>query len=360
MDLRSAILAAAPRAPEVAIQGMIDQSPKLRELGALASNRRVAHLIGQCAHESMGFTRDTEGLYYRTAARLRQVWPSRFPTEASAQPYARNPEKLANNVYGGRMGNTAPGDGYRYRGRGWIQLTGKSNYQKYGGLIGVDLVADPDRATDPGIAWDLAAAYMATRTRHGKTLFVWADENNIEAVTRGINGGTHGLDDRKLCTLAALKALGGTAEDGPLKRGDEGGQVSLLQRHLAAAGHSPGALDGDFGPKTEAALRAFQKALGLVVTGLVDPDTWACLEEGEAPVEPDPTPAPEPASPAPAPVTAAPIVAPQPVARRAAPGVAPQPVARPAAPVVAPHPVARPAAPGVAPQPVARPARSQT
>lgn len=93
-------------------------------------------------HENMSYT----------AARMVEVWPSRFKTEADAAPYAHQPEKLANLVYGGRLGNSAPGDGWRYRGRGLVQITGKDNYAKVSRLVGVDLVADPDASLDLGIA----------------------------------------------------------------------------------------------------------------------------------------------------------------------------------------------------------------
>ncbi|MEM7507573.1 MAG: peptidoglycan-binding protein [Pseudomonadota bacterium] len=337
MDLRIGILAAAPDAPDAAVQGMLDAQDELAKLGTFDNPRRVAHLIGQCAHESMRFTHDTENLFY-SAKRLVQVWPSRFRSLTSAAPFAKNPEALANKVYGGRMGNTQPGDGFRFLGRGWIQLTGRDNYTTYGKMIGMDLAADPERATEPDIAWQLAAAYMATRTRSRKTLFAWADENNVEAVTRGINGGTHGLEDRRARTLRALTALGGVEPHTKLERGDDGVEVVLLQRSLATAGFSPGGQDGNFGPATEKALKAFQTAEGLEPTGISDKATWEALDAAtgsgkrleslsQTPVIPKP---PAPVKPTPSPL--APDSAPIPVARPdpvLAPDTAPMPMAKP-------------------------------
>jgi len=118
----------------------------------------IDDFIGQILHESTGLTRLSEDLHYG-APRLMEVWPSRFPTLASATPFARNPEKLANKVYGGRMGNTEPGDGWLYRGRGPIQLTGKNNYRRVGALVGQDLVGIPDLAAQPRFALEIAIAW---------------------------------------------------------------------------------------------------------------------------------------------------------------------------------------------------------
>lgn len=107
---------------------------------------RMAHWLAQLAHES-GFKPAVENLNYN-AQRLTQVWPSRFPTLASAQRCAHNPEALANTVYAGRLGNggAESGDGFMFRGRGFLQITGRSNYAKYGKLIGIDLIAQPELA----------------------------------------------------------------------------------------------------------------------------------------------------------------------------------------------------------------------
>ncbi|MEL6475873.1 MAG: peptidoglycan-binding protein [Pseudomonadota bacterium] len=334
MDLRLAILSAAPDAPDPAVQGMLEAKDRLDKLGDRAATvRRIGHLIGQCAHESLHFSHESENLFYTTAARIRAVWPSRFSSNKSAEPFTRNPAKLANKVYGGRMGNTGAGDGFKYRGRGYIQLTGRSNYETYGKMIGVDLVVDPDRAIEPDIAWLLAAAFMNTTERKRKTLFTWADLNNIEQVTRGINGGINGLADRRALTLRALEALGDIEKHPLLEHGSEGPSVVLLQRILAKAGFSPGGQDGQFGGKTEAALKAFQMARGLDPNGTTDAPTWAALDAASGrPVAAEPGQQ-KPADPPP-PSDLAPGQAPSPNPRpaaqsTAAPAQAPAPAPRP-------------------------------
>jgi putative chitinase len=154
--------------------------------------RRVSHWLGQLHHESAGFTRLVENLNY-SAIRLTQVWPGRFPTVEAAAPYARNPEALANKTYGGRMGNTQPGDGWKHRGRGPIQITGADNYREYGELLGIDLLGNPDLAAEPETGARIAGAYW-----HLRNLNALADKDDLTAITRKINGGTAGLVDRRL------------------------------------------------------------------------------------------------------------------------------------------------------------------
>ena len=125
---------------------------------AINTAARLCQFLGQIYHESGGLIRTHENLDYR-AERLVQVWPKRFPTIASAAPYAHNPPALANLVYGGRLGNTAPDDGWRYRGRGFIQLTGKANYKDASSWSGLDLVGDPELAAAPDGAAAIAAAF---------------------------------------------------------------------------------------------------------------------------------------------------------------------------------------------------------
>lgn len=156
------------------------------------SKNRFACFAGQLAHETAEFTKFEESLNY-SAERLMQVWPKRFPDLASATPYARNSRALANKVYASRMGNgpEESGDGWLYRGRGAIQLTGLDNYEKYGKMIGVDLVAHPEKLLEPVIGISVAGAYWVS---HGCNEL--ADANKQAEITKAINGGDVGLAHR--------------------------------------------------------------------------------------------------------------------------------------------------------------------
>jgi putative chitinase len=111
-----------------------------------------------------------ENLNYSSAARISEVWNKRFRSAADATPYVRNPQALANKVYGGRMGNDIGGDGWKYRGRGHVQITGRENYERAGKAIGADLVGDPDRALDPVISAEILYAGMMAGWFTGKKL----------------------------------------------------------------------------------------------------------------------------------------------------------------------------------------------
>ena len=204
-DIEAGIRAAAGRDAQAAIDGFMAVKEWMDQRGILTPRRR-AHLFGQCAHESVGYTRTIENLNY-SAHRLMVVWPRRFPTLREAEQYARQPKMLANKVYGGRMGNREPGDGWRYRGRGWLQLTGRNNYRQSCAPLGIDLEAQPEIAREPSTAWRIAARYLGVREWAGKTALEWADENNTRQVTRIVNGGLNGLDDRIKRTAAALAVL---------------------------------------------------------------------------------------------------------------------------------------------------------
>jgi putative chitinase len=163
-----------------------------------ANNLRVAHFMGQVLHESGGFTIQFENLNY-SALRLPQVWPSRFQPTGPLDPadYAHNPEKLANEVYGGRMGNTEPNDGFTYRGRGLLQLTGKERYKEATRMLREDDPTAPDFVAAPdevvGAQWSLAVAASEWFAKGCNKL---ADEDSIRKITRAINGGLIGLSSR--------------------------------------------------------------------------------------------------------------------------------------------------------------------
>ena len=163
---------------------------------------RQACFIGQCAHESEHFRFLEENLNYK-AESLMRVWPSHFNHEL-AQECAHNPQRIADIAYAHRMGNGGPetGDGFNYRGRGLIQLTGKNNYHACGEAIGIDLVANPNYLSTPEGAC-LSAGWFWQH--HG--LNELADANDVEQMTKRINGGTLGLENRVALMQQALDVL---------------------------------------------------------------------------------------------------------------------------------------------------------
>jgi putative chitinase len=152
--------------------------------------KRQACFIGQCMHESGGFKQLKENLNY-SARGLMNTWPSRFPDADTAEKFERQPEKIANKVYSGRMGNTEDGDGAKYIGRGLIQLTGKDNYRAFGDAIGEDLVANPQLVEEPRYA-ALSAGWFWNK----RGLNALADAMDITTMTIRINGGKIGINDR--------------------------------------------------------------------------------------------------------------------------------------------------------------------
>jgi putative chitinase len=169
--------------------------PSVIERFNISTPIRLAHFLAQCGHESGGFKAFTENLNY-SAQGLRTIFGKYFPTEALAKQYERQPEKIGNRVYANRMGNgdEASGDGYKFRGRGFIQLTGKSNYTAFGKFIGVDLVANPDLvATKYPLT---SAGFFFDTNKLWALCDLGATEDAVTKVTKRVNGGTHGLDDR--------------------------------------------------------------------------------------------------------------------------------------------------------------------
>jgi putative chitinase len=156
---------------------------------------RLAHFLAQCGHESGGFRLTQENLNY-SAKGLNGIFKKYFPTEAAAAPYNRNPQKIANKVYSNRMGNgtEASGDGYKFRGRGYIQLTGKDNYTAFGKSISVDITINPDLVASQYAL--LSAAWFFTKNNLHKMADGGATDAVVTSITKRVNGGTIGLPDR--------------------------------------------------------------------------------------------------------------------------------------------------------------------
>lgn len=196
----SALARLFPRAPVTHRDALIAEEDALRDAGLFVPGQRLHVFLAQLGHESAGLTRTVESLYFTRAETLMAVWPRRFPTVEVATPYLRKTRALAEKVYGGRadLGNTEPGDGARFIGRGFLQITGRANYRLLGERIGVDLEVEPELASRPDIAVRLACAYWTMRRINDVC-------DDFEAVTRRINGGLTGYEDR-LRWLARAKA----------------------------------------------------------------------------------------------------------------------------------------------------------
>ena len=177
--------------PDTVIEMISDTAAKFQ----INTPLRLAHFLAQCGHESGGFRATQENLNY-SAKGLNGIFKKYFPTEASAVDYARKPQKIANKVYANRMGNgaEASGDGYKFRGRGYIQLTGKSNYTLFGKAIGEDICANPDLVSSKypllSAAWFWSKNGLNTIADGGST------DSVVTSVTKRVNGGTNGLADR--------------------------------------------------------------------------------------------------------------------------------------------------------------------
>jgi len=176
-------------------QVVIDSIPEVASKFGINTPLRVAHFLAQCGHESGGFRVTNENLNY-SAKGLMGIFKKYFPTEAIANAYQRNPQKIANKVYSNRMGNgtEASGEGYKFRGRGYIQLTGKENYTAFGKSIGVDIPSNPDSvATTYALA---SAAWFFSKNGLHKIADEGASDMVVTKITKRVNGGTIGLEDR--------------------------------------------------------------------------------------------------------------------------------------------------------------------
>jgi putative chitinase len=174
---------------------VINQIPEIQTKFEINSPLRLAHFLAQCGHESGGFRVVNENLNY-SAKGLLGIFKKYFPTQALAEQYQRKPEKIANRVYGGRMGNgdETSGEGFKFRGRGYIQLTGKQNYTAFAKAIGEDIIANPDLVASK---YPLAsAAWFFHRNGLHKLADGGATDAVVTQITKRVNGGTIGLADR--------------------------------------------------------------------------------------------------------------------------------------------------------------------
>lgn len=287
---RAQIKSIFPKASEADIDAFVKfGEDALKKSGILDMVNRLQYFLAQLGHESNGLTTREENLNY-SASRMMEIWPSRFPTLDVAKPYERNPEKLANFVYGGRMGNVNPGDGYRYRGRGYIQLTGRETYREIGRIAGIDLETNPDAAAKPENAIKIACAFWTW-----KNINPACDVSDFTAVTKKINGGTNGLNDR-LQWLSKVKTVvtatpskpvtpppvnSTTTTTTPAKPDplDEPAEslanpaVMEAQKKLTRLGYYRGVINGIYDQMMRAALWAFQKDEDLPQTGRLDART---------------------------------------------------------------------------------------
>jgi putative chitinase len=249
----------------------------------ITTERRVAHFVSQCAHESNNFRTLEENLNYREETLLKIFGRYFGPGKRNAAEYAKNPEKIANYVYmdefrKSKMGNTQPGDGWRFRGRGLKQLTGRDNYTRFGASVGMSA----EQASEY-VATEKGAIESACWFWDSNKLNSLADGDDVTAMTKRINGGDIGLADRQSRYKNAMEVLGGKISAAPVNSQitdavtqtlREGSKGELVKRMQAVLGVSA---DGDFGPGTERAVKAWQAKNGLSADGIVGPKTLAAM-----------------------------------------------------------------------------------
>lgn len=264
--------------PEGWVEAMEEVFPEYE----INTPKRIAAFIAQCGHESGGWRTFSENLNYSAKA-LDAIFGKYFVKAGrDAEEYHRQPEKIANVVYANRMdnGDTESGDGWRFRGRGPIQLTGKANYTAFANDMDVDVIDNPDLVSEDKQVALKSAIWFWNKNNLNK----YADDSDIKTMTKRINGGYIGLEDRIHHWKVALAAMGEMHEEGhddevgdddhvdaedygTLRRGMKGDGVKAMQ---AALGLDP---DGIFGPGTERALKTWQHEHDLVADGIAGPAT---------------------------------------------------------------------------------------
>lgn len=246
---------------------------------------RMAHFLAQALHETGGFKVLRENVNY-SAARLMEIFGvnrhSAAVTAAETARLANHPEAIAERVYGlgnprkaRELGNTEPGDGFRYRGNGVLQTTGRGNHRRVGAACGIDFEANPDLVTAPEHALK-PALHEWSRSN----LNSFADKNDIRTITLRINGGLNGLREREAWfdrLWPLLKEQSQPAE--PWEASDEDDKVKRLQQNLNDLGADPKlVVDGRYCPATRQAVRVFQRAAGMPADGIAGPVTEAAIK----------------------------------------------------------------------------------
>lgn len=255
----------SPVAKAEIIDALVDGIEQINAAG-IDTPLVLQHFLVEVAVETGGFKAIEENLFY-TAERLTQVWPSRFPSVAAAKPFAKNPQKLANKVYGGRLGNRLPNDGWDFRGSSMIQTTGRDNFRRAGYEKNPDLLRQD--------AKEALKAALKFWVDNDCTSF--AERDDIVGLRKRINGGSHGLDQaRNYLKKAKTIFLTARPLQVPLMSKDK---IQELQERLIALGYvGVGKADGYIGAMTIGAISAFQAENGLKVNGQFDTDTRETLK----------------------------------------------------------------------------------
>jgi|TARA_B110000977_G_C10952685_1_gene445284 putative chitinase len=263
-----------------ASEAWFDEAEAMFQKYEINTPNRIAGFMAQCAHESLDFTRLEENLNYSEKA-LNSVFGRYFGKgKRNAKDYARNPEKIANYVYQdefrskrGALGNTTDGDGWRFRGRGIKQLTGRNNYTAFAKSVGMSAEDSAEYVATPKGAMESACWFWKTNR-----LERFADKDDNLGLTKAINGGTIGLEDRDRRYKEAKAILGGkdipktaakSSGSRTLRKGMKGDDVAAMQKALGIGA------DGDFGFGTQVAVKKWQKVNGLVADGIVGSATQA-------------------------------------------------------------------------------------
>jgi putative chitinase len=273
----------SPNASKAIIAGIVANQHLLDEAG-INTPIRLRHFFARVCVETGGLRTLEENLSY-SAKRMTEVWPKRFPTIAAAKPYANNPAMLAEKVYGGRLGNNKPGDGWAFRGSGILQTTGRDNFEEVENDTGVPVVSQPDLLrTFPG-ALKAATIFWKNRNINAR-----ADRNDTTGVCKAVNGGTTGLADQRAWLAKAekvwpdSKSLGlmsapAAAPDSipavpepPTKE-----VIQTVQNRLRELGYNPGDSDGKIGPLTRGSILSFKNDNSLTPTDTIDAAFLAAL-----------------------------------------------------------------------------------